>query len=98
MTRFTLPRNIFVHQVLNEEQHHKAALNEYNFDHPDAFDMELLCETLRRLRDGKKVEVPVYNFVTHGREAKTVQFVMTVNCNLYLYQIYFNNSSYVMFV
>ena len=60
------------YKVLSEEQHEMAARNEYNFDHPDAFDFDLLNETLKRLRDGKKVEVPIYNFVTHRREAKTV--------------------------
>ena len=59
-------------KVLNEEQHHMAALNEYNFDHPDAFDFNLLIETLQKLKEGKKVEVPIYNFVTHSRENKTV--------------------------
>jgi len=58
--------------VLTEEQHEKAARNEYNFDHPEAFDFELLTSTLQRLKDGKKVEVPIYNFVTHARETKTV--------------------------
>ncbi|XP_063236971.1 uridine-cytidine kinase-like 1 [Bacillus rossius redtenbacheri] len=59
------------YKVLNEKQHEMAARNEYNFDHPDAFDFELLRETLQRLKEGKKVEVPVYNFLTHCREAKT---------------------------
>lgn len=54
---------------MNEKQHHAAVKNEYNFDHPDAFDFPLLFETLQRLREGKKVEVPVYNFVTHSRES-----------------------------
>lgn len=56
------------YKVLSEEQHHLAATNDYNFDHPEAFDFDLLCETLRRLRDGKSVEVPVYDFTTHRRE------------------------------
>lgn len=59
------------YKVLNEKQHEMAANNEYNFDHPDAFDFDLLKATLERLKDGKKVEVPVYNFVTHSREART---------------------------
>jgi uridine kinase len=62
-------------QVLNEKQHDLAAKNEYNFDHPDAFDFELLAITLQRLKEGKKVEVPVYNFVTHSRESRTVRIV-----------------------
>lgn len=59
-------------QVLNEEQHRLAHNNEYNFDHPDAFDFELLIETLGKLKEGKRVEIPVYNFVTHSREKTTV--------------------------
>ncbi|NP_001153854.1 uridine-cytidine kinase 1-like 1 isoform 1 [Acyrthosiphon pisum] len=59
------------YKVLTAEQHEKAAHNEYNFDHPEAFDFELLTSTLQRLKDGKKVEVPIYNFVTHARETKT---------------------------
>eukprot|EP00092_Neocalanus_flemingeri_P042308 GFUD01046180.1.p1 GENE.GFUD01046180.1~~GFUD01046180.1.p1 ORF type:complete len:609 (-),score=176.64 GFUD01046180.1:45-1871(-) len=60
------------YKVLNEKQHELAALNEYNFDNPDAFDFELLLKTLQRLKEMKKVEVPIYNFMTHRRETKTV--------------------------
>lgn len=60
------------YDVLSPEQHAMAADNEYNFDHPDAFDFDLLCQTLQRLKEGKKVDVPIYNFVTHRRETKTV--------------------------
>lgn len=59
--------------MLNEKQHDLAANNDYNFDHPDAFDFELLITTLQRLKEGKKVEVPIYNFVTHSRESRTVK-------------------------
>lgn len=60
--------------MLNEKQHVAAQRNEYNFDHPDAFDMELLVRVLQRLREGKKVEVPIYNYVTHSRESRTVSY------------------------
>ncbi|XP_063363614.1 uridine-cytidine kinase-like 1 isoform X1 [Cydia amplana] len=59
------------YKVLNEKQHQAATRNEYNFDHPDAFDMELLSGVLQRLKEGKKVEVPIYNYVTHSRENRT---------------------------
>ncbi|KAK9688292.1 Phosphoribulokinase / Uridine kinase family [Popillia japonica] len=59
------------YKVLNEKQHEIADRNEYNFDHPDAFDFELLIQTLQRLKEGRKVEVPIYNFVTHSRETRT---------------------------
>ena len=42
-----------------------------NWDHPDAFDHELLAEQLARLIDGEAIEKPVYDFVTHSRSART---------------------------
>jgi len=39
-----------------------------NFDHPDAFDVDLLVEHLQALREGRAVQKPVYNFVTSTRE------------------------------
>lgn len=60
------------YKVLNEKQHEIADNNEYNFDHPDAFDFDLLIATLQKLKEGRKVEVPIYNFVTHSRENRTV--------------------------
>ncbi|XP_030766109.1 uridine-cytidine kinase-like 1 [Sitophilus oryzae] len=59
------------YKILNEKQHEIAEKNEYNFDHPDAFDWELLIITLERLKEGRKVEVPIYNFLTHSRENRT---------------------------
>jgi uridine kinase len=45
----------------------------FNFDHPDAFDTELLVRQIRDLKRNKAVEKPVYNFVTSRREPKTVR-------------------------
>lgn len=42
-------------KVLNDEQHEQANLNNYNFDHPDAFDFDLLLGTLKNLKSGKQV-------------------------------------------
>uniref|UniRef100_A0A0N4Z390 Uridine kinase n=1 Tax=Parastrongyloides trichosuri TaxID=131310 RepID=A0A0N4Z390_PARTI len=56
------------YKVLNEEQHNMASKNEYNFDHPDAFDFDLLLDVITRLRQGKSVDVPVYDFTTHSRD------------------------------
>lgn len=61
-------------QVLTTEQHDQANAAEYNFDHPDAFDVDLLVDTLKRLKSGKQVEIPLYNFTTHGRDKQTVSF------------------------
>ena len=43
-----------------------------NFDHPDAFDTDLLVAHLCELKAGRAVAKPVYNFVTSRREARTV--------------------------
>ena len=38
-----------------------------NYDHPDAFDNDLLREHLLQLKEGKTVEVPVYDYTIHNR-------------------------------
>ena len=43
-----------------------------NWDHPDAFDWELLVGQLGRLSAGEAIEKPVYDFVTHTRSPRTV--------------------------
>jgi uridine kinase len=42
-----------------------------NFDHPDAFDTELLKRHVRDLLDGKAVEQPVYDYGQHRRLRET---------------------------
>ncbi|CAD5226000.1 unnamed protein product [Bursaphelenchus xylophilus] len=56
------------YKVLNGEERERAGQQNYNFDHPAAFDFDLLEETLRRLSEGKSVDVPVYDFTTHARD------------------------------
>ncbi|XP_058640861.1 uridine-cytidine kinase-like 1a isoform X1 [Onychostoma macrolepis] len=56
------------YKVLSPEEQALAAHNDYNFDHPGAFDFELLVTTLRKLKQGKSVKIPVYDFTTHGRQ------------------------------
>jgi uridine kinase len=40
---------------------------EANYDHPDAFDWELLNDHLAALTAGAAVDVPVYDYATHDR-------------------------------
>ena len=44
-----------------------------NYDHPDAFDTELLEEHIRALKDGRKVQMPVYDYTVHNRSDATVE-------------------------
>ena len=42
-------------------------LRHLNWDHPDAFDVELLALQLKQLASGQAIEKPVYDFVSHRR-------------------------------
>ncbi|TCZ78883.1 uridine kinase [Paenibacillus albiflavus] len=44
-----------------------------NYDHPLAFDNELLLEQLLQLKNGEEIPVPVYDFVKHERAEQTIR-------------------------
>lgn len=48
-----------------------------NYDHPNAFDTDLLIEHLRELREGRPIQCPVYSYVDHNRTDQTVEIVPT---------------------
>jgi uridine kinase len=51
------------HQLSHEELRH------LNWDHPDAFDLDLLDAHLALLAKGEPIDKPVYDFVSHRRRA-----------------------------
>ncbi|KAL2529016.1 Uridine kinase-like protein 5 [Forsythia ovata] len=52
----------FYHSLTNEQL---QKVHEYNFDHPDAFDTELLLSCMETLRHGRAVSIPNYDFKRH---------------------------------
>ena len=44
-----------------------------NYDHPSAFDTELLIRHLRELKAGHSVRCPVYSYTDHNRTDETVE-------------------------
>ena len=42
-----------------------------NYDHPDAFDLDLLVHHLEELLAGRAIEMPQYSFVEHSRLPET---------------------------
>ena len=42
-----------------------------NYDHPDAIEFERLCDDLRSLKAGERIEAPVYDFSVHNRVVET---------------------------
>jgi uridine kinase len=43
-----------------------------NFDHPDAFEYDLLYQHLLDLKNGKAIEEPTYDFITSSRKKETI--------------------------
>lgn len=48
-----------------------------NYDHPDAFDTELMVEDLKRLKAGETIHCPVYDYTIHNRTDKTIEIKPT---------------------
>ena len=44
---------------------------EFNFDHPNSLESELLIQHIKQLKNGQPVEVPIYDFATHSRTERT---------------------------
>ena len=44
-----------------------------NYDHPDAFETELLIRDIQALRRGETVRCPVYDYTIHDRSGETVE-------------------------
>lgn len=44
-----------------------------NYDHPDAFDTDMMIGDILKLKNGEPIDRPVYSFVNHNRTDKTVR-------------------------
>lgn len=44
-----------------------------NYDHPDAFDTELLCGHMNDLKSEKAIEMPIYDYSIHNRSDNTIR-------------------------
>ena len=65
---------IMMQQDSYYKDHSDIPLNErekINYDHPEAIDIELLIEHLKKLVNGVSVNIPVYDFTTHTRKKET---------------------------
>lgn len=66
--------------VISQDSYYRSApfisndnITAYNFDHPDAFDMDLMLDNLRNLKDGRACMMPQYDFVHHRRRDEFVR-------------------------
>ena len=79
----TLAKNIAEHfgdkiSLLRHDDYYKAhdgmsieELSSLNYDHPDAFDWELLFSHLEALKRGEGIDCPIYDYAVHNRSKKT---------------------------
>ena len=50
-----------------------------NFDHPDAFEFDLLYKDLNKIKGLKKINIPLYDYKTHTRKNKFQTINKTYN-------------------
>lgn len=65
--------------ILSHDFYYKAHNNmtydercQLNYDHPDAFDTDLMVRHVRQLKNWETIERPVYDFTIHNRVDETV--------------------------
>ena len=64
-----------VHHDNYYKAHHDMPFEErskLNYDHPNAFDTDLMLEHLRQLKQGKSILCPVYDYSIHDQTDKTM--------------------------
>lgn len=57
------------------KEHHELSYEErvkLNYDHPNAFDTDMLVKDLKALKAGKTVQCPLYDYVTYDRSENTM--------------------------
>ena len=66
--------------LISQDSYYKSApfisnenITAYNFDHPDAFDMDLMLSNLMDLKNGRPCMMPQYDFVHHRRMDEMVE-------------------------
>ena len=80
----TITRKLMQHfagdvSIINHDNYYKAHHEmsyeqrcKLNYDHPNAFDTELMVRDLKELRQGRSIYCPVYDYSIHDRSDKTI--------------------------
>lgn len=64
-----LPHDAYYKDFGNLSFSQRSAIN---FDHPDSLETSLLIDHVRQLKLKNPIELPIYDFKTHSRTAKTI--------------------------
>ena len=82
-------KTTLTNQIASQFQEHVTVLNYYkahddmtyeertslNYDHPNAFDTELMIEHLKELKAGHPIQCPIYDYKVHNRSKDTITIV-----------------------
>ena len=63
------------YRELDENEREEALKGNYNFDHPDALDSDLIVRILRDVLHGREVQMPVYDFALMRKKTDECQRV-----------------------
>ena len=64
-----------IHHDNYYKAHHSMSMEEralLNYDHPNAFDTDMLIGHLKELKEGRAIRCPVYDYSIHDRTEETV--------------------------
>ena len=71
--------------VLTHDNYYKAhddmdydERSRLNYDHPNAFETELMIEHLKALKNGESILCPVYDYTIHNRSNDTITIIRLV--------------------
>ena len=59
--------------TISQDSYYKGGDADSNYDIPDAIDFDLLVNNIQKLLDGKPIDCPIYDFVSHKRKYETVR-------------------------
>jgi uridine kinase len=65
-----LPHDAYYRELGDLPPDQKAVVN---FDHPNSLESELMIAHIKQLKDGRSIELPIYDFSTHSRTGKTIR-------------------------
>lgn len=73
LNKFKKDISVIFHDNYYKKQSHLSLeqRNLQNYDHPQAFETELLIEHLQKLKNDEEVLCPIYDFTQHDRSQKT---------------------------
>lgn len=77
VSRFENDVSVVYHDNYYRAQHHLSYEErcKVNYDHPDAFETDLMVQQLRALKSGEAVQCPVYDYTIHDRSDRTVEIL-----------------------